>query len=110
MYQMNKSIYTVLSLLNFGALAYLTNMKPTLAIVIFYFGVLVNQIFLVLGVKALINAQKKSFLLVIKFFVLAAVFVYAMQTMPNHLIICLATYKFQLIILAISIKSDSKKN
>lgn len=85
-------------------------MDPIFPIVIFYLGVLVNQIFLVLGVNALTNSQKKSFLLVVKFFILAAVFVYAMQTMSEHLIICLLTYIFQLIILAFSIKSDSKKN
>jgi len=107
---MNKSIYIVLSVLNFLALAYFTGLEYPLQISVFYFGILINQIFLVLGVKALAKSQKKSFLLVVKFFVLAAVFVFAMKTMPDHLILCTLTYIFQLIILTLSIKSDSKKN
>tara|TARA_B100001971_G_scaffold213155_1_gene245612 strand:- start:207421 stop:207639 length:219 start_codon:yes stop_codon:yes gene_type:complete len=70
-------------------------------------GVLANQYMLLRGVQAITGEnQKKSFFLVLKFFILIAVFIFAMITMKKHLLILTFSYIFQLIILVLSIKRN----
>lgn len=106
----NKGIYFVLSVANLAAFLYFAGEDFYKEGLIFYAGILLNHLFLALGVSGMLKAQKKSFLLIIKFFVLGAAFVFAMKTMPDLAGLCVLTYIFQLIILALSIKRDSKKN
>ncbi|MEX0798339.1 MAG: hypothetical protein WD025_02790 [Bacteriovoracaceae bacterium] len=105
----NKRAYWTLSLINFALLLFLTTTAYLWEDLAFFLGILLNQYFLIAGTAALVKGKKKSFFLVLKFFVLIAVFAYAARAMPENLIICVSIYTFQLIILAISIKRDNKK-
>lgn len=102
----HKGIYFVLTGMNFAFLLYSVKVSFLIPGLVFFGGILLNQYFLVKGVTALIKAQKKSAFLVIKFFVLIGVFVYALNTMPDLIALCVLSYIFQLIILALSIKRD----
>lgn len=106
----HKGTYFVLSLFNLAALIYLMGTGVINHILIFYTGILINHFLLIKGVSGMLAAQKKSAFLIMKFFVLIGVFLYVMKVVPDALIPCVISYIFQLIILALSIKRDSKKN
>lgn len=107
---MNKGIYFVLSLSNFILLVYFVGLNNAFRLVPFSAGVLINQFFLIKGVSGMLNSQKRSGLLVLKFLVLAGAFVYVFYALPKSLIFCVLSYIFQLIILGLSIKRENKKN
>lgn len=104
---MNKIIYFPLAVLNFAALLYVIGTSSILLISAFFIGILLNQYMLLRGVQSITGEnQKKSYFLVLKFFILIGVFVFAMFTMPKHLLILTFSYIFQLIILVLSIKRN----
>lgn len=105
----NKSIYIVLSAISFSGFLFLVGLDSWLPAVVLFGGVILNHYLLVKGVGALVKSKPKSAYLVLKMFVLILVFIYAMHSMPEHILLSVFAYIFQLIILALSIKRDNKK-
>lgn len=106
----NKSTYLILSVCNFGVFLVVAGLHNALPVTILFAGILINHYLLISGVKAMVKSEKKSAFLVLKFFVIIPVFLYAMSAMPDHVALCAAVFTFQLIILTLSIKRDNKKN
>lgn len=105
----DKRIYSAGSLFNVGFLLYGAGSQMWTNVLIFFLGIFANQYFLIIGVKSLLAARKKSAFLILKFFVLIFVFLYVMRTMPEKMVLCVLAYIFQLIILILSIKKENKK-
>lgn len=55
------------------------------------------------------NKKRSIIFLTLKFFILIFAFWYAMQQTENNIYIFIGNYIFQLIILGLSIKNDTKK-
>lgn len=108
---MNWYLYSILAIFNYSTLIYVIGASEVINITIFFSGILFNQIMLLRGVSAtLAGEQKKSFLLVLKFFILILVFIFANYKLDKYILFLTLSYIFQLIILVLSIKRDKEKN
>lgn len=108
---MKKIIYVPLTTMNLSWLMYVIGTIEFINVFIFFIGMLVNHSLLLHGVQSMMSEnQKKSYFLILKFFILIGVFIFAMITMPQYLLILTISYIFQLIILVLSIKSNRLKN
>jgi uncharacterized membrane protein len=108
---MNLILYSILAIFNFSSLLYVIGTEHIVDISIFFAGLLVNQIMLLCGTKAVLNGeQNKSFLLVLKFFILILVFIFAVYKLDKYILFLTFSYIFQLIILVLSIKRDKENN
>lgn len=108
---MNWYLYSILAILNYSTLMYVIGTSEVVNISIFFGGILLNQIMLLRGVSATFaGEQSKSFLLVLKFFILILVFIFAVYKLDKYILFLTLSYIFQLIILVLSIKRDKEKN
>lgn len=84
-------------------------------IIVLFFGIIMNQTLLVIGVEKLTapskitSSFKLSLIFLAKFGILVLTMIYALHSLPDKAIYCLLFYIFQLIILVISIKRIAKK-
>ena len=105
--------YTILTLINIAACLYLLKFQYIDTIIVLFVCFLANQYMLVDGLKNLIdddgNKRKSIAFLVSKLFILVFAFWYAMRNNEAEIYIFIGNYIFQLIILGLSIKSDTKK-
>jgi hypothetical protein len=108
---MNWYLYSILATCNYLTVLYVIGTNEIVNISAFFGGILLNQIMLLRGVRAtLAGEQSKSFLLVLKFFILILVFIFAVYKLDKYILFLTLSYIFQLIILVLSIKRDKEKN
>jgi hypothetical protein len=110
----NILLYSLLTLINLATCFYFVGFGNTGTIIILFVMFILNHYLLVDGAIALLddngNKIKGLIYLLGKFFVLIFAFWFAMRNANDFIYIFIASYIFQLIILSISIKSDTKKN
>ena len=97
------------TVLNFSFALYVLKMNMEVAIL--FLGFILNQIFLTMALQLMFSGEankRASLYLVLKFMVLAGVMIYAMSKMPEKNLLITLFYIFQLIILVISIKRNTK--
>ena len=111
--KINIPLIVILSGLNLGLLLTWYGRESLEVVLVFYCGVLINQVMLFAGLYILLISKRKNWraalLLLGKFGVLAGVFIFAMQNNPAKLPSLVVCYTFQLIILTLSIKRRTKK-
>lgn len=108
---MNWYLYSILATCNYLTVLYVIGTNEIVNLSAFFGGILLNQIMLLRGVRAtLAGEQSKSFLLVLKFFILILVFIFAVYKLDKYILFLTLSYIFQLIILVLSIKRDKEKN
>lgn len=105
--------YTILTLINIAACLYFLDFKYLVTVAVLFVCFVINQYMLVDGLKNLIddegNKKRSIIFLVLKLFILIFAFWYAMQNNEDSIYIFVGNYIFQLIILGLSITSDTKK-
>lgn len=109
----NLPLFIILTLGNlFGAL-YLLKFQEVSTVLILFACFVANQYMLVDGAKNLLdedgNKKRSIIFLLLKFVIIIFAFWYAMQKSKENIYIFVGNYIFQLIILGLSIKNDTKK-
>lgn len=109
----NVYLFIFLTLLNMGVGLYLTDYQVVIDLIVVFVCFVLNQFMLVDGALHLIrddgNKKRALIFLPSKIFILIFAFWYAMQNSEKYLYIFIGNYIFQLIILGLSIKNDTKK-
>lgn len=109
----NIPIFLILTVLNISASVYFLKYQYIDTVLILFICFVLNQFMLVDGARNLLddegNKKRSIIFLTLKFFILIFAFWYAMQKTGDYIYIFIGNYIFQLIILGLSIKNDTKK-
>jgi dipeptide/tripeptide permease len=109
----NLPLFFILTGLNIFASIYFLKFQYIDTVLILFVCFIANQYMLVDGARNLLdddgNKKRSIIFLTLKFFILIFAFWYAMQQTENNIYIFIGNYIFQLIILGLSIKNDTKK-
>ena len=109
-------IFIFLSLLNLGQIAYFFEKSEYIHVLIFYFGIMLNQAMLFVVVADIIGIEKNTsfiptwLMAPFKLILLVMAFLYAFSHTSEKELILVEMYIFQLIILVLSTKRVVKKN
>jgi hypothetical protein len=105
------SKYLIGTLINYSAGLYFLKVENYILITALFFGFVCNQIFLGLGLTNMFSDKpnkRGALYFVLKFVVLAIVMIVAMNKIPGNIALITGFYIFQLIILVLSIKRNTK--
>jgi hypothetical protein len=113
--QLNNKIkttkYLIGTLINYTLALYFLGFDNYIITTSLFLGFIFNQIFLTLGLLEMFSDKPKkrsAIYFLLKFILLAIVMVVAMLKMPENIAIITGFYIFQLIILVLSIKRNTK--
>ena len=111
--KINLSKYLIGTIFNILLSIKLIGIEHVQILSVFFMGVIINHLFLVLGSLNMFStlAKKRAAIYFLgKFIIIVLIMVFAMRNLPENIILLTLFYIIQLIILVLSIKRNTDKN